>query len=142
MKYSRLETVQVLRDEEAETICVCQEGFTGDPDSKGEPFLFGNKKGKDDNAIFAALLKLTDQKCIYLSFFRVFLVWYLNSEQELIYYYFVEQRLMISGDLNWFGENDHYIHVRSVDNKVDSSIVKNYCKDYEDKDDNDGQRWS
>jgi hypothetical protein len=43
-----LETVQVLRDEEAETICVCQEGFTGDPDSKGEPFLFGftawNKK--------------------------------------------------------------------------------------------------
>jgi hypothetical protein len=35
MKYSRLETVQVLRDEEAETICVCQEGFTGDPDSKG-----------------------------------------------------------------------------------------------------------
>jgi hypothetical protein len=41
MKYSRLETVQVLRDEEAETICVCQEGFTGDPDSKGKPFLVG-----------------------------------------------------------------------------------------------------
>jgi hypothetical protein len=56
MKYSRLETVQVLRDEEAETICVCQEGFTGDPDSKGEPFLFGltawNKKYKEDNVIF------------------------------------------------------------------------------------------
>ena len=28
--------VQVLRDEEAETICVCKEGFNGDPDSKGE----------------------------------------------------------------------------------------------------------
>jgi hypothetical protein len=59
MKYSRLETVQVLRDEEAETICVCQEGFTGDPDSKGEPFLFrltaGNKKCKEDNAIFAVV---------------------------------------------------------------------------------------
>jgi hypothetical protein len=51
--------VQVLRDEEAETICVCQEGFTGDPDSKGEPFSFGftawNKKCKEDNAIFAVV---------------------------------------------------------------------------------------
>ena len=58
-KVSRLETVQVLRDEEAETICVCQEGFTGDPDSKGEPFLFGftarNKKWKEDNVIFAVV---------------------------------------------------------------------------------------
>ncbi len=49
--------MQVLRDEEAETICVCQEGFTGDPDSKGEPFLFGftarNKKCKEDNVMFA-----------------------------------------------------------------------------------------
>ncbi len=48
--------MQVLRDEEAETICVCQEGFTGDPDSKGEPFFIGftarNKKCKEDNAIF------------------------------------------------------------------------------------------
>ena len=51
--------MQVLRDEEAETICVCQEGFTGDPDSKGEPFLFGftarNKKWKEDNVIFAVV---------------------------------------------------------------------------------------
>ncbi len=51
----------------------------------------------------------------------------------------VVQRLMLSGDLNWFGENDYYTHGRSLDDKIGSSIVKNYCKDYEDKDDNDGQ---
>jgi hypothetical protein len=49
---------------------------------------------------------------------------------------------MIRGDLNWFGENDYDTHGLSLYNKIDSSIVKIYCKDYEDKDDNDGQRWS
>jgi hypothetical protein len=46
----------------------------------------------------------------------------------------VVQRLMISGDLNWFGDT----HGQSLDYKIDSSIVNNYCKDYEDEDDDNG----